>query len=195
MGDKGYGSGCLLFVVGQRDPDIWSDRDCGGNAGGGYILTLLLSGPHRSRLTQSRPRGREFLRRPPASRSSRSSTSAASSPSSSPVACARPGRSACSWRSRTRSTSLRLSRPKGIILSGGPSSVLDDGTPRVTIRRLFELGVPVLGICYGMQLGCQLLGGSTSMPAPPRVRPRAAERDQRQDDLLAGHAPTRRRCG
>ena len=48
--------------------------------------------------------------------------------------------------------------PSGIILSGGPASVLDDGSPRAP-ESVFKLGVPVLGICYGQQTICAQLGG------------------------------------
>ena len=56
---------------------------------------------------------------------------------------------------------LREIQPKGIILSGGPQSVHVEGAPMCD-ERLFELGVPVLGICYGMQLGCKMLGSDVN---------------------------------
>ena len=46
---------------------------------------------------------------------------------------------------------VRRRKPKGLILSGGPASVYADGAPRLD-KELLELGIPVLGICYGMQL-------------------------------------------
>jgi GMP synthase (glutamine-hydrolysing) len=55
---------------------------------------------------------------------------------------------------------------KGIVLSGGPSSVYDEGAP-LPDKRLFEAGVPVLGICYGMQAMGYLLGGEV-VPAERR---------------------------
>jgi GMP synthase (glutamine-hydrolysing) len=54
---------------------------------------------------------------------------------------------------------LRALDPKGIILSGGPSSVYEDGAPRCD-PALWDLGIPVLGVCYGMQLMVQQLGGA-----------------------------------
>jgi GMP synthase (glutamine-hydrolysing) len=53
---------------------------------------------------------------------------------------------------------VRRRRPKGLILSGGPASVYADGAPRLD-PELLELGIPVLGICYGMQLVALSLGG------------------------------------
>ena len=49
--------------------------------------------------------------------------------------------------------------PKAIVLSGGPASTLAPGAPTID-KGVFDLGVPVLGICYGMQLMCRLLGGT-----------------------------------
>ncbi|HEX2085768.1 MAG TPA: glutamine-hydrolyzing GMP synthase, partial [Solirubrobacteraceae bacterium] len=53
---------------------------------------------------------------------------------------------------------VRRRNPKGLILSGGPASVYADGAPRLD-PELLELGIPVLGICYGMQLVTLALGG------------------------------------
>ena len=52
---------------------------------------------------------------------------------------------------------IRAAKPRGIILSGGPASVLDAGAPTVDAGVL-SLGIPVLCICYGMQLMAYLLG-------------------------------------
>jgi GMP synthase (glutamine-hydrolysing) len=61
---------------------------------------------------------------------------------------------------------LKKLNPKGLILSGGPSSVYEAGAPKCD-PRIFDLGVPILGICYGMQLGAELLGGRVK-PAKSR---------------------------
>ncbi|MBF0505584.1 MAG: glutamine-hydrolyzing GMP synthase [Nitrospirae bacterium] len=56
---------------------------------------------------------------------------------------------------------IKSFRPKGIVLSGGPSSVYDAGSP-VPDLEVFRLGIPVLGVCYGMQLMARYLGGDVS---------------------------------
>ncbi len=76
--------------------------------------------------------------------------------------------------------------PKGIILSGGPNSVFEPGAPTVD-PGLLELGVPVLGICYGMQLMARLSGG-TVQPSDEREYGRADVTIREADGLFAGFA-------
>jgi GMP synthase (glutamine-hydrolysing) len=59
----------------------------------------------------------------------------------------------------TGAEELRALAPRGIILSGGPGSVYEEGAP-VCDAGIWELGIPVLGVCYGMQLMVQQLGGA-----------------------------------
>ena len=75
-------------------------------------------------------------------------------------------------------------RPKGIILSGGPSSVYERKAPQVS-RQLFDLGVPVLGICYGMQLMTHLLDGAVAK-ASRREYGRAELLIDDESDLFKG---------
>ena len=58
----------------------------------------------------------------------------------------------------TKASELRRRSLRGIVLSGGPDSVYAKGAPRCD-PRIFDLNVPVLGICYGMQLMSHVLGG------------------------------------
>ncbi|CAA7625634.1 GMP synthetase (glutamine aminotransferase) [Candidatus Terasakiella magnetica] len=59
---------------------------------------------------------------------------------------------------RVSAESITAFAPKGVILSGGPASVADFGSPRAP-QALFDLGLPILGICYGQQTLCEQLGG------------------------------------
>ncbi|MGB0596934.1 MAG: glutamine-hydrolyzing GMP synthase [Rubripirellula sp.] len=74
--------------------------------------------------------------------------------------------------------------PKGIILSGGPASVYEEGAPKCD-PGLFELGIPVLGICYGMQLTCEALGGKVDN-TPSREYGPAKCQIGSTEDLFAG---------
>ena len=56
---------------------------------------------------------------------------------------------------------IKEKSPKGIIFTGGPASVYADGAPKVD-EKIFELGIPILGICYGMQLMTHMLGGEVA---------------------------------
>lgn len=62
---------------------------------------------------------------------------------------------------RTTAEQLQQLNPKGIILSGGPNSVYDEAAPQCD-PDIWQLGIPVLGVCYGMQLMVQQLGGKVT---------------------------------
>ncbi|MGE5295875.1 MAG: glutamine-hydrolyzing GMP synthase [Solirubrobacterales bacterium] len=86
-------------------------------------------------------------------------------------------------RAGTPAEELATMPLKGIILSGGPASVYQPNAPRCD-ERIFDLDVPILGICYGMQLGCQILGGKV-IPAKSREYGRATLAIRDKSDLLA----------
>lgn len=81
---------------------------------------------------------------------------------------------------------IRSISPKGIILSGSPSSVHQPGAP-LCGREIFELGIPVLGICYGMQLMAHLLGGEV-VQASQKEYGRAYLEVMDDEDLFKGLA-------
>lgn len=66
---------------------------------------------------------------------------------------------------------IRQINPKGLILSGGPASVYAENAP-VIDAQIYDLGIPILGICYGMQITCHTLGGKI-LPAESREFGRA----------------------
>ena len=82
---------------------------------------------------------------------------------------------------------IRAFDPKGIILSGGPNSVFDEGAPTADPAML-DLGVPVLGICYGMQLVARLCGGKV-VPSSEREYGRAEIAIRENKGLFAGFEP------
>ena len=83
---------------------------------------------------------------------------------------------------------IRAFAPRAVILSGGPSSVCEAGSPRAP-EAVFALGVPVLGICYGMQLLAVQLGGTVE-PGTPREFGYAEAFLTAEDPLLAPAAET-----
>jgi GMP synthase (glutamine-hydrolysing) len=79
---------------------------------------------------------------------------------------------------------IQRRRPVGLILSGGPQSVYSQGAP-LRDAALFELGIPVLGICYGMQLAAHVLGGRVE-PASHREYGRAEIAIEDPGELFEG---------
>ncbi|MBI1903652.1 MAG: glutamine-hydrolyzing GMP synthase [Planctomycetia bacterium] len=79
---------------------------------------------------------------------------------------------------------VRKIAPQGLILSGGPASVYETGAPKCD-PGIFRLGIPVLGICYGMQLACETLGGKVT-GAPAREFGRKQCEFVSTDGLFAG---------
>lgn len=82
---------------------------------------------------------------------------------------------------------IRELAPKGLILSGGPSSVYEPNAPKCD-PRILDLDLPTLGICYGMQLTCQLLGGDVQ-PWPAREFGKKTLRVMDHESLLSGLPP------
>lgn len=74
-------------------------------------------------------------------------------------------------------------KPAGIIFSGGPASVYEKGSPTID-PKIFELGIPILGICYGQQLMCHLLGGEVKVGFKKEYGP-AELTIKKESDLLA----------
>jgi GMP synthase (glutamine-hydrolysing) len=85
---------------------------------------------------------------------------------------------------KVTSAELKRLNPKGIILSGGPSSVYDQNAPHCD-PELFRMGIPVLGICYGMQLMAHALGGKV-IRSDKREYGRAELLIDRENPLLEG---------
>jgi GMP synthase (glutamine-hydrolysing) len=91
------------------------------------------------------------------------------------------------WPPDTPAEKIRARSPAGVILSGGPKSVSEAGAPRCD-PALFAMGSPVLGICYGMQLMADALGGRVA-PAPQREFGHAAVSVATPNALFAGVPP------
>lgn len=82
---------------------------------------------------------------------------------------------------------IRALKPVAVVLSGGPDSCYDENAPTIS-PEVYELGVPVLGICYGAQLTAKLLGGKVAH-SDKHEYGRAALRPCETDDLFHGFEP------
>ncbi len=86
---------------------------------------------------------------------------------------------------RTPIDQIKAMNPKGIILTGGPNSCYEEGAPTYT-KELFELGIPVLGLCYGAQLMNHVLGGKVEKAPVREYGKTETFIDGSKDALFAG---------
>ena len=86
---------------------------------------------------------------------------------------------------RTPIDQIKAMNPKGIILTGGPNSCYEEGAPTYT-KELFELGIPVLGLCYGAQLMNHILGGKVEKAPVREYGKTETYIDGSKDSLFAG---------
>ena len=89
---------------------------------------------------------------------------------------------------------IRELRPEGIILSGGPASVYQADAP-LSDPRIAELGVPVLGICYGMGVLAKEDGARTARAHAREVGRRSGSSTTTRTSSRVSASATRRRCG
>ena len=89
---------------------------------------------------------------------------------------------------RTDIEQIKAMNPKGIILTGGPNSCYEPDSPTYT-KELFELGIPVLGLCYGAQLMMHVLGGKVEK-APVREYGKTEVMVDTASPLFGNVAPT-----
>ena len=93
----------------------------------------------------------------------------------------------------TPASVLKSLRPSGIILSGGPASVYAKGAPQPD-KRIFDAGIPILGVCYGMQLFGKWLGGEVA-PSARREYGRGQSRRSRSTSPLFTGLPRNSKSG
>jgi GMP synthase (glutamine-hydrolysing) len=80
---------------------------------------------------------------------------------------------------------IRELNPRGLILSGGPASVYDPGAP-LPDSRIFDLGIPILGICYGMQAACLALGTEVAPGTHREFGRTSCQIDKSEGELFEG---------
>jgi GMP synthase (glutamine-hydrolysing) len=96
---------------------------------------------------------------------------------------------------RITAAEVAAKQPSAIILSGGPKSVHVEGAPSLD-PAIYDLGIPILGICYGVQLIAQQLGGTVGRGcAASTAGPRLTLVGSRTGTLLHDGIPPSRTCG